>query len=272
MKPLLILAKNKDTYFIKRLINEVGVSHCMLFDPWSNEHVPEATQQCLVRTTGVYGSDADLDFLKGYPGNIINPLSALELFRRKSTQYQFFSDHNLPALPWLELIDLSWDEVHHWVRLCRQSQFIVKPDRGQGGWGIEIHDLPSLKDWFELQKQRQDLNYLLQPFLTEAHEYRVFFVGEELTTLRREATTNHMAANFRQGGLAHLDELPAWSVANIKRLIQDSGAQYGAIDVFLRHPEMWILELNTAPGVEQLEQVSGQNIVADIATKLLGFR
>jgi hypothetical protein len=61
MNKLVVVAKNKDTYFIKRLIEEVGDS-AILFNPWLDFQIPEG-QKYLVRTTGVYGIVLDLHIL-----------------------------------------------------------------------------------------------------------------------------------------------------------------------------------------------------------------
>ena len=47
----------------------------------------------------------------------------------------------------------------------------------------------------------------------------------------------------------------------IERLIEKSGAYYGAIDFILQDDQIYFLELNVVPGIEQLEKISGQNVL-----------
>jgi hypothetical protein len=91
MNKFTVLAKNKQTYFVKRLTEELGQEAFDLFDPWSDSKDYSLAPLTLIRTTGVYGDDKDLDFLKGHASSskMVNSLKALEIFRSKRTQYFF---------------------------------------------------------------------------------------------------------------------------------------------------------------------------------------
>ena len=56
MNKLVIITKNPQTYFIERLIKDVGEDKVKLFNPWTDLEFPMG-ENYLVRTTGVYGSD-----------------------------------------------------------------------------------------------------------------------------------------------------------------------------------------------------------------------
>src|SRR5690606_20467908 len=90
----------------------------------------------LVRTTGVYGSDLDLQIMKAVDSQkIINPLAALEKFRTKTHQYEWFEEQNFPLLPWMNVKGADLLTVEKFFRLYPEA--VVKPHAGQGGWGIE---------------------------------------------------------------------------------------------------------------------------------------
>ncbi len=65
MNKLVVVTKNKETYFVRRLIEEVG-NRAVFFNPWQDFILPES-EKYLVRTTGVYRSDLDLHFLSTLP-------------------------------------------------------------------------------------------------------------------------------------------------------------------------------------------------------------
>src|SRR5690349_8413184 len=102
MNKLSVLSENVKTYFIKRLIEEVGES-LSIHDP--RESSGPFSEKILVRTTGVNRDDRDLAFLKALPlpSKIFNPLRSLEIFRSKNSQYDFFQKNHLPHLPWRDL-------------------------------------------------------------------------------------------------------------------------------------------------------------------------
>lgn len=263
MNKLCVVAKNKETYFIKRLIEEVGQS-VMLFDPWSDFTIPEA-ELYLVRTTGVYRSDLDLMLLQTLPPEkIVNGLNALRRFRSKDGQYEWFEKENFPAMPWLGLKGTDLITVEKFFRLYPEA--VVKPLNGQGGRGIEGLNWENFKSW---KKSRgSDEDYLLQPFIKDAIELRYFFIrGNEPIVLERKSKSG-LAANFRKQGEAKLSVLPTGLEPMIRDLVEKSGLMYGAVDLLIKDGHPYVLEMNSVPGIEQLENISGMNIPASLIKAL----
>ena len=258
MNKFAVIAKNKETYFIKRLIEEVG--QVPLFDPWSDFEMPEA-RIYFARTTGVYKNELDLMIMKSLP-DVVNSHDVLKKFRRKSVQYQWFDELNIPALPWIYLKEVNAITAEKFTVLY--PEVVVKPDMGQGGWGIEVLTRDTLKSWMK----KHDHDYLLQPFIKGAVELRVFFIkGAESIVLERKARSG-IAANFKNQGVATVSSMPEKFRPEIERLISLSGAHYGAIDLLIRDDAMFILELNSVPGIEQVEKVSGKNLMRLILNSL----
>lgn len=257
MNKLCIIAKNKNTYFVKRLIEEVGEGSVQVFDPWSDPVLPESGCY-LARTTGVYKNDLDLAFIGSLPSDkVVNPYSSLKLFRSKKSQYEWFEQFNFPCLPWLYLKDLDPLTIEKFCILY--PQILVKPNLGQGGWGIQVFSKDELLSWCRKQKKMGDEDYILQPYISKAVEFRYFFIKKQKPIVLQRKPGSGVAANFRQIGEAVLSDLPFGNDL-LEGLIENSGAFYGAIDLFIQDGEILILELNTAPGIEQLEQVSGKNV------------
>ena len=258
MNKICVFAKNKNTYFINRLIEEVGQS-VLLFDPWTALDLPVADRY-LARTTGVYKSDLDLLILGSLPENqVVNSVSVLKRFRSKSSQWTWFDEQDLPCLPWLGLKGIDPITAEKFSVLY--PEMIVKPNFGQGGWGLEVLTRDTLLGWMKKKKKQQDEDYLIQPLIKDATEYRYFFIkDEEAIVLKRKARSG-IAANFKREGEAELVTFPAEFESEVRRLISLSGALYGAIDLFIQHDRLFVLELNTVPGIEQLENISRQNIV-----------
>ena len=257
MNKLVVVAKNPQTYFVKRLIEEVG-QDVSFFNPWADALIPEASCY-IVRTTGVYGSDLDLFMIQSLDqGKVLNRLSTLRLFRSKPLQYLWFEENNFPILHWLPIKGMDPLNIEKFFRLY--PKMVVKPLIGQGGWGIELLTFESFKSWWKKKKGR-DENYLLQPLIQGARELRYFFIKDECSLVLERTSKSGIAANFKRRGQAALTHLPSEFQSTIDLLIEKSGAHYGAIDLFIDDNRLIILELNTVPGLEQLEAISGQNIM-----------
>jgi glutathione synthase/RimK-type ligase-like ATP-grasp enzyme len=260
MNKLIVFAKNKNTYFIKRLIEEVdfGVE---LFDPWSDFELPRGDFY-LVRTTGVYQSDLDLLILKSLPQDkISNPLATIDIFRSKKNQYLWLESHGYPILPWIDLSKTDDIQKERFFRLY--PEVVSKPIFGQGGWGIELFNWDKFKGWWK-RKKGKDESYLIQPYIKNAKEFRGFFIqGHPMIFLERRAQ-HSIAANFTQSGNAAWVEIEERYKGLLEQLARESGAFYGAIDFFIQEEQLILLELNAVPGIEQLERVTGKNIMKEL--------
>lgn len=252
MNKILVVAKNPETYFVKRLIGEVGYLNIYLYNPWTSPPPPDIYTKILFRSSGIYHSDKDLEFARRLKAEVLNPLRSLVIFRSKSSQYEFFNSQGLPALPWWRLTE--------WKNDFSEASFLVKPDLGQGGWGIQVFGLRELESWREKQTEKGDLSWIIQPY-TKASEYRVFFVGQERYTLLREPAGLQKAANFTQMGKVLFVPMPLHLVSLVEELITKSSAYYGAIDLLDTPSGPKFLELNVVPGIEQLEKITGINII-----------
>lgn len=251
MNKLTIVAKNPQTYFIKRLSEELGEHRIQHFNPWIDP-IPASCDKILFRSSGIYQSDDDLNFVRTTKAEVMNPLRCLEIFRSKSSQYEFYNSQLHPSLPWWYLAD--------WTDESSDGEFLVKPDKGQGGWGIEVLRAGELIKWKQFQVAKGDLSWVVQPYL-RTQEYRVFFVGEERICLKRFPKAGERVSNFAQEGEARLVALPIEIKSVVEPLIKDSGAYYGAIDLLDSVNGPIILELNVTPGIEQVEALGQRNLI-----------
>lgn len=257
MKKIVIVAKNQETHFIKRMLEEAGQENCAFFDPWKDYIIPEG-QNYLVRTTGIHHSDLDLMMLGTLKDkNIVNPLASLKLFRSKLTQYEWMENHFFPVLPFINLKNADLIQVERFFRLY--PELIVKPHCGQGGWGIEVLTWEKFKTWWK-KKKGVDESYLLQPYKKHAIEYRYFFIKGQGDFVLKRMSTRGVAANFKNQGEAQVSTMPMALLAKLQELADHSGLLYGAIDVLVEGEHLSILDVNSVPGFEQLEAVTGENI------------
>ncbi len=245
MNKLCVIARNHSTYFMKRLTEEVDLD---VFNPWESAHLPLA-ENYLVRTTGVYGDDRDLEVLRKTERNVINPVLSHELLRDKSRQFTLLENAELPVIPWRRL-----DSCEDFL----PDKILVKPIRGQGGWGIKVMGKEEFLSW---KTSTTDRSWIIQPYLEGQSEFRLFFCGGEEILLER---TGDLAANFTQGGEARRIPLKDDFKGLVPKIRKLTGIQYGAIDLFLTKGELRILEINPVPGIEQLEKVTGENIIRKV--------
>ncbi len=262
MNKLLILAKNFHTFFIERLQQEATCSVSFL-NPWESDRKVQGDEKILVRSTSIHGSRHDLDYLERHKLQSIPSLHALKKLRTKPLQFRYFEEQGITHLPWLDLANASSSEIELFASFCEGKKLLIKPQRGQGGWGVRVFEnVEELLTWWNQAKDRE---YLLQPFIEEHEEFRVFFMGNEYLGLKR--ISNGIAANFTQGGEA-IEFTPTEELKEIvQKIKEDLGLIYGAADFLCTQGPKgtaYLLEMNLVPGIEQLEKVTRRNVAKEL--------
>ena len=125
-------------------------------------------------------------------------------------------------------------------------------------------DVQELLAWHQVSEDRE---YLLQPYLEDHQEIRIFFMGESFVALKR--LKQGVAANFRQDGQAQMIMVPSELAQIVEVINRDLGLIYGACDFLICQGRPYLLEMNLVPGIEQLEEVSGRNIAGELLATLL---
>lgn len=259
MNKLVILAKNPNTYFIRRLIEEGGPSHVELINPWETPSQILNNGSILVRTTAIHASDVDLQFLEQQSASIIPSLSALRTFRTKPSQFHYFAKNNLPFVPWISLQHFKQESLESFCSL-HPGPLLIKPHRGQGGWGVRVFENKmKLLEWMN---STTDHEYLLQPYLGQHQELRLFFKQDDFICLER--LKNGVTANFKQDGEARLSLVPSELKNIVDKIRREFGLLYGACDFLINKEGAYLLEMNLVPGIEQLETVTGRNIAQEL--------
>lgn len=257
MNKFCVLSKNQDTYFIKRLSNEVGKEALVVTNPFIESVLPGASHY-LVRTTGVYHSDKDLQLLRNVKlDGVVNPLEVLEVFRGKISQYEWFNKHKIEIPPYLDLAIAQKEDIESFFQTY--PKVVIKPNFGQGGWGVRMIEK---EESFKIS-QSSDKAYLLQPFI-DGEEIRYFFIKGKEPFIQKRIPTTGIAANFQSGGISEITTLERGLRTQIERVVSLSGAIYGAIDCFRLEDKVLFLELNTVPGIEQAEKVSNRNLIKEL--------
>jgi glutathione synthase/RimK-type ligase-like ATP-grasp enzyme len=271
MNKICILTKNPQTYFIKRLRGLLGEElHCL--NPWENEGVLSSFEQILVRTTGVYGSDLDLELLSQLDHQkIVNNLSSLKVFRGKDTQYDFFQASHIPLLSWMKIEGKSSQELKYFLHGLKESSLLVKPLRGQGGWGIKVLHKDEVERWWDGQNQIGDFSYLAQPYIHRPFECRCFFILDDFHLSLKRIPSNGVSANFTQEGMAEMMDTPNELLEVWSKIRSLTGIKYGAMDCIWVDGQWVVLEVNAVPGIEQLEKVSGVDVAQEILNRLLTY-
>lgn len=179
---------------------------------------------------------------KGTPYRVINNPRAIATASNKLTCFQALRARNVPS------VDFTADQsvVRKWLREGHvvYGRRLLNSSQGKGIVVIE------------------NLNQMVPcPLYTKgilkAHEYRVHVFGSKIidvTKKRRRADTetNDFIKNLENGWVYCRDgvEVPDEVITASRNAVAAVGLDFGAVDLLYRKGEPYVLEINTAPGLE----------------------
>lgn len=209
--------------------------------------------------------------LGGLPtwGVQVNPWELRLKLWDKSRQVLWLAEQGLAPAPTFMHKGHITSEDPQWRAFAQEHDdskgWVLKFNRGQRGVGVNfLADEAALFGWLETLSRMGDQDFIIQPRLDNTQEYRITLLnGRPWALLKRDGGR----ANFAQGGTAEEVPLKDWP-KEIQQIIDVLGrvgaGTYLAIDVLLTAKGARILDVNSCPGVEQLELVTKRNFTRDL--------
>lgn len=146
------------------------------------------------------------------------------------------------------------------------EQFIVKPQDGAKGFGVEL--IKSFKDFEEYFKEFKPSHSLAQEYLKERRDYRVIVINHKAVgTMERIPKKGDIRANISQGGhgVHIVDEDKNRILFEIaEKATKILNIQIAGIDIFEVDGEFYFNEANNAPQWVGFERVTGISVSGKI--------
>lgn len=204
-------------------------------------------------------------------GTQLNPWDLRQRLWDKASQAQWVSSLGLSPVPSLmyqgplNLVQKTWSDFAQQHR--SPLGWVLKFNRGQKGVGVNyLATDEALFSWLETLYRMGDQDFLIQPRLEHQGEYRLTVLnGKPWALLRREGAKG----NFAQGASAVEVPIPSALRPLVEVLAGHTLGAYLCVDLLMSAQGPVILDVNSAPGVEQLEQVTGRNFLSDLVALAL---
>jgi glutathione synthase/RimK-type ligase-like ATP-grasp enzyme len=269
-----LLAHHPHNFAGKRLQEELK-GQCEVLRPqdlrWSWPPVNSKTYDVTFNRLSTVESGAFERALGALPcwGRQVNPWELRLALWDKAHQAMWLAKKGVQAVPSfmvrgeLTSDDASWcafKEQH------AQQEWVLKFNRGQRGVGVHfLKDENELLAWLETLRRMGDQDFLVQPRLQKGYEGRLVVLdGQPWAWLERSGQER---ANFAQGGSAK--EVP-WTQAPaaVKEIAEKLSMPHTvlAVDLWVGD-SIHVMDVNTVPGVEQLEAVTGRNFTKELVLR-----
>ncbi|MGH8910985.1 MAG: 30S ribosomal protein S6--L-glutamate ligase [Acidimicrobiia bacterium] len=147
---------------------------------------------------------------------------------------------------------------------------IVKLLEGTQGVGVVLAETRKAAESVIGAFRQLDANFLVQEFIKEARgaDLRAFVIGGKVVAaMRRQAAPGEFRSNLHRGGSAEAVRLTATERATAIKAAKTMGLNVCGVDMVQSDRGPLVLEVNSSPGLEGIEEASG----VDIAAKVIAF-
>jgi ribosomal protein S6--L-glutamate ligase len=161
----------------------------------------------------------------------------------------------------------STDDTQALIDIVNGVPLVVKLLEGTQGKGVVLAEnkkaAESLIDAF----RNLDANFLVQEFIKEAGgaDMRCFVIGERvIAAMRRQAKEGEFRSNLHRGGTASKVKLTPEERSTAVRAAAKMGLNVAGVDVLRSNHGPVVLEVNSSPGLEGIENATGLDVAGRI--------
>jgi ribosomal protein S6--L-glutamate ligase len=155
------------------------------------------------------------------------------------------------------------DDTRDLLHLLGEPPYVIKLNEGAQGQGVLLAERRAAGQGMIEAFRSLYANFLVQEFIAEAEgaDLRCFVVGERVVAaMRRQAPDGDFRANLHGGGTATAVEVSAREAEVAVRAARVMGLGIAGVDLLASRRGPLVLEVNSSPGLEGIEQASGVDV------------
>lgn len=164
------------------------------------------------------------------------------------------------------------------IEMVGGAPLIVKLLEGAQGRGVVLAETKKAAESVINAFKAVGANLLVQEFIKEADgkDIRCFVIdGKVVASIQREAAPGEFRANLHQGGTASLVRIKPEERALAIKAAKVMGLKVAGVDIIRSKNGPLLLEVNSSPGLEGIEQATGKDIAGmmiESIEKKLGWK
>ena len=161
----------------------------------------------------------------------------------------------------------SVDDTQALIALVNGPPLVVKLLEGTQGRGVVLAETQKAAESVIGAFRNLHANFLVQEFIREAggSDLRCFVVGGKvIASMKRQAREGEFRSNLHRGGSASLVKLTPEERSTAVRAAAKTGLNVAGVDLLRSNHGPVVLEVNSSPGLEGIENTTGMDIAARI--------
>ena len=198
-----------------------------------------------------------------------NPSDAILRARDKLRAHQLLAAQGI-GLP-VTVFGDNPDDTVDLLSMLGPPPHVIKLNEGTQGAGVMLTEKPSASRSVVEALRGLYANFVVQEFIGEAQgaDLRCFVVGDQVVaSMRRQAPEGDFRSNLHRGGSAQREQASASEQAVAVRAARVLGLEIAGVDLIRSQRGPLVLEVNSTPGLEGIEQVCEEDVAGQILDHL----
>lgn len=200
--------------------------------------------------------------------NCLNGSEAITKSRDKLHTLQILSQHGL-NVPLTSFANSSYD-TKDLIKLVESAPLVVKLLEGTKGVGVVLAETNKAAESVINAFRSLKADILVQQYIKESkgQDIRCFVIGDQVVaSMERVAQEGEFRANIHLGATASAIEVSDEERDLAIKAVKAVGLEVAGVDMVRSNSGPKILEVNSSPGLEGIEGVTG----IDVAAKMIEF-
>lgn len=164
------------------------------------------------------------------------------------------------------------------ISMVNGAPLVIKLLEGTQGKGVVLAENPKAAESVINAFKSLNANILVQEYIKEAEgrDIRCFVInGKVVASIQRQATKGEFRSNLHQGGTASVIKITPEEKRLAVKAAKVLGLQIAGVDIIRSNRGPLVLEVNSSPGLEGIEQATGKDIAGlmiEAIEKQLGWQ
>jgi ribosomal protein S6--L-glutamate ligase len=163
------------------------------------------------------------------------------------------------------------DDIEDLIAMVGGAPLVIKLLEGTQGIGVVLAETKKAAESVIEAFMGLRANILVQEFIGEAGgaDIRCFIVGDKVVaTIKRQGKEGEFRSNLHRGGSATLIKITPEERSTAVRAAQTMGLSVAGVDLLRSNHGPVVMEVNSSPGLEGIENATGKDIAGQIIAYL----
>lgn len=161
----------------------------------------------------------------------------------------------------------STKDINGVIDIVGGAPLVIKLLEGTQGKGVVLTETRKAAESVISAFRQMDANILVQEFIKEAGgaDVRAFVVdGKIVASMKRQGPEGDFRSNLHRGGTASAVKLTPEERATALRAAKVLGLRVSGVDMLRSKHGPLVMEVNSSPGLEGIEEASGKDVAGSI--------